>query len=68
MCKISVVFEIELPIEKAENKISIREISHGKASDCPPFPNLFIINGLSNDCTSESMCDAIHKIMLTWKG
>ena len=65
MCKIPVVFEIKLTIEKAKDKIGVGEESHRETCKSPPIPNLLIVYGLRNDRARQRMSDAIHQLMLT---
>ena len=65
MCKIPVIFEIKLAVEKAKHKIGIREESHGQACNRPPIPDLLIIYSLCNNRARNGMSNAIHQLMLT---
>ena len=65
MSKVPMIFEIKLMVEKPQNKISIREKSHGKAGNRSPISNFSIINCFRNDCASEHMSDGIHVFIIT---
>jgi len=67
MGEIPVVLKIELTVEEAEDKIGVREISHGQTGNRSPIANLLIVDGLRNHRASKRMSDAVHKIIITWK-
>jgi len=67
MSKVTMIFEIKLTVEEAQNKIRVREKSHGETCNCPPFSNFLIIDSLGNDPAGKHMSNCIHKIMITSK-
>jgi hypothetical protein len=36
------IFEIKLPVEEAQNKVRVREESHGETCDRPPISDFLI--------------------------
>ena len=65
MSKIPMVFEIELSVEEAKDKIGIREKPHRKACNRSPVANLLIVDSFCNDYACQRMSNTIHKIMIT---
>jgi len=54
------IFEIKLPVEEAQNKVRVREESHGETCDRPPISDFLIINGFCNDGASKHMGHRVH--------
>ena len=65
MCKIPVIFKIELTIEEAKDKIGVGEESHRQTCNPPPISNLLIVYGLSNDRACKCMSDTVHIFIIT---
>jgi hypothetical protein len=62
------ILKIGLMLEETEDKITVREETHGQTWDRSPISNSFIFDSFGKDCACEGMRDAIHKIMITWRG
>jgi len=61
MSKVTMIFEIKLPVEETKNKIRVREKSHGKTCDGPPISNFFITDSLGNDPAGKHMSNSVHR-------
>jgi hypothetical protein len=67
MGEISVVFDIELTVEKTEHKIGVRKGPHGQTGDRSPVPNFFVMDGLRYNRTGKSMGNTVHKTYDNWE-
>ena len=60
MSKVPMILEIKLSVEEAQNKVRVREESHGETCDRSPISDFLIINGFCNDGASKHMSHRIH--------
>ena len=62
MGKIPVILEIELTVDKAEDKIGVWKESCGDPRNGSPRLDLFVLDGLRYDRSRESVREAVHTI------
>jgi hypothetical protein len=65
MGKIPVVLKIKMTIEKAKDKIQVREKAHRETSYRSPISNFLITDGLRNDPAGKRMGNAVHIFIVT---
>lgn len=65
MGKIPMILEIELTVDQAEDKIGVRKESCGDPRNGSPRLDLFVLDGLRDDRSRESMGEAVHTLYVT---
>jgi len=67
MGKVSVIFKIELTVEKAKNEIGVREEPHAQTGNRSPMPNFLVTDRSGNHPSCQGMGNAVHSFILTRK-
>lgn len=65
MGEVSMVLEIELAVNEAEDKVRVRKEPCHHASYRSPGLDLLVLYRLANDCTCQCMGETVHTTMLT---
>jgi hypothetical protein len=65
MGEVTMVLEIELTVNEAEDKVRVGKESRHQTRYRSPRLDLFVLYRLANDCPCERMRQTVHKFMLT---